>query len=493
MVAAVDLGSNSFHMIVARLENGVLRVIDRLRETVRLADGLDKKRRLSIEAQWRALACLRRFGQRLSDLDSSDVFAVGTNTLRAADNAGDFLSQGENALGHPIDIISGDEEARLIYLGVAHYLPMDDQRRLVVDIGGGSTELIVGQQTEARQVNSFFMGCVSMSKRFFADGKVTAKAMASAETLAKQELEPLQERYAAGQWDVALGASGTIKAAARIAWENGWCDEEGIISRDALKKIKKTLVDAGRLDKLDLKGLSDSRKPVLPGGIAILRAIFSVLKVERMRVAAGALREGLLHDLVGRIQHVGVRDRSVHALATRCAVDEQQVGRVEKVAMQLLGELAEGWKLQDEELKNLLGWAVRLHECGMMVAYNQYHRHGEYIILNANLPGFTQQKKQMLAALVRSHRRKFPAAAFDALPERWGAQALRLAILLRLAVTLNRGRVDVELPPMAVKGGKTSITLQLPDAWLDLHPLTKADLLSEADYLSAIGYKLVVK
>lgn len=480
-------------MIVARLENGVLRVIDRLRETVRLADGLDKKQRLSIEAQWRALACLRRFGQRLRDLDSRDVFAVGTNTLRAADNASEFLSQGENALGHPIDIISGDEEARLIYLGVAHSLPMDDQRRLVVDIGGGSTELIIGQQMEALQVNSFFMGCVSMSKRFFADGKISAKAMASAETLAKQELEPLQKRYDSGQWDVALGASGTVKAAARIAFENGWCDEEGVVSRDALKRIKKALTDAGRLDSLELKGMSDSRKPVLPGGVAILRAVFSVLKVDTMRVAAGALREGLLHDLVGRIQHIDVRDRSVQALASRCAVDEQQAGRVEKTAIQLLGEMAGAWNLQDDELANMLGWAARLHECGMMVAYNQYHRHGEYIILNANLPGFTQQKKQLLAVLVRSHRRKFPMTEFNVLPERWGTQAPRLAMLLRLAVTLNRGRVDVELPPLEVKGGKNSITLYLPDEWLDLHPLTKADLLSEADFLSAIGYRLVVK
>jgi exopolyphosphatase/guanosine-5'-triphosphate,3'-diphosphate pyrophosphatase len=480
-------------MIVARLEKGVLRVVDRLRETVRLADGLDKKKRLSIEAQWRALACLRRFGQRLRDLDSRDVFAVGTNTLRAADNASDFLSQGENALGHPIDIISGDEEARLIYLGVAHFLPMDDQRRLVVDIGGGSTELIIGHQMEAQQVNSFFMGCVSMSKRLFADGKVTAKMMASAETLAKQELEPLQKRYDSDQWDVALGASGTVKAAARIAFENGWCEEEGIITRDALKRIKKALTDAGHLDKLELKGLSDDRKPVLPGGVAILRAVFSVLKVDTMRVAAGALREGLLHDLVGRIQHIDVRDRSVQALASRCAVDEQQAGRVEKTAIQLLGEMAGAWNLRDDELENILGWAARLHECGMMVAYNQYHRHGEYIILNANLPGFTQQKKQLLAVLVRSHRRKFPLAEFNALPERWGAQAPRLAMLLRLAVTLNRGRVDVELPPIEVKGGKNRITLRLPDEWLDLHPLTKADLLSEADFLSAIGYRLVLK
>ncbi len=493
VVAAVDLGSNSFHMIVARLENGVLRITDRIREPVRLADGLDKKRRLSIDAQWRALACLRRFGQRLRDLDSEDVRAVGTNTFRAADNAADFLAQGENALGHPIDIISGDEEARLIYLGVAHSMAQDDERRLVVDIGGGSTELIIGQQTEALQVNSFFMGCVSMSKRFFADGRITAKAMANAETVAKQELEPVQKRYRSDQWDAALGASGTIRSAARIAFECGWCDEEGIISRQALKQLKNALVDAGHLDKIELKGLSESRRPVIAGGVAILRAVFSVLRIDTMRVAAGALRDGLLRDLVGRIQHEDVRDRSVQALASRCAVDEQQAARVQETARQLLEIVAGAWKLEDEELAQMLLWAARLHECGMMVAYNQYHRHGEYIIVNANLPGFTQQEQQLMAKLVRSQRRKFPLADFKVLPERWETQALRLAILLRLAVTLNRGRVDRQLPPMEVKGGKSSIALEVPDEWLDVHPLTKADLLSEADYLSAIGYKLVLK
>jgi len=493
VVAGVDLGSNSFHMVVARLENGVLRIIDDIREPVRLADGLDKKKRLSIDAQWRALACLRRFGQRLRDLDSENVLAVGTNTLRAADNAADFLAQGENALGHPIDIISGDEEARLIYLGVAHSLAHDDQRRLVVDIGGGSTELIIGQQMEALQVNSFFIGCVSMSKRFFADGKITVKALSNAETIAKQELEPLQKRYRSGEWDVALGASGTIKAAARIARECGWCEEEGVITADALKRIRKALTDAGHIDKLELKGLSDSRRPVLPGGIAILRAVFSVLNIDTMRIATSALREGLLHDLVGRILHEDVRGRSVQALASRCGVDDQQAARVEETAVKLLGMVAGAWKFQDEELEQMLGWAARLHESGMMVAYNQYHRHGEYIIMNANLPGFTQQEKQLLAVLVRAHRRKFPLTIFNALPERWETQAVRLAILLRIAFALNRGRVDMQLPAMKVKGGKNSITLGVPDEWLDLHPLTKADLLSEADYLSAIGYKLILK
>jgi exopolyphosphatase/guanosine-5'-triphosphate,3'-diphosphate pyrophosphatase len=490
VVAAVDLGSNSFHMIVARLEGGVMRVVDRHREMVRLADGLDARHMLSIDAQWRALACLRRFGQRLRELDSGSVRAVGTNTFRAADNASEFIGQAEQALGHPIDIISGVEEARLIYLGVASSMQGSDGRRLVVDIGGGSTELIIGDALVTQQMNSFYMGCVSLSQRYFPGGKITEKGMLDAEMAAKQELEPVEYLYRSAHWDEALGASGTIKAAASIALENGWCDVEKTITRQALKQVRNALLESGHVDTLKLKGLSDERKPVIPGGIAVLRAVFSVLNVETMRVSSGALREGLLYDLVGRMRHEDVREQSVQALANRCGVDEAQAGRVRNTALMLHGLVARSWKLGDEELEHMLGWSAVLHECGMMVAYNQYHKHGKYIIQNANLGGFSQQEQLLLAVLVRAHRRKFPVEDINALPERWKKQATRLAILLRIAVTLNRGRSDVQLPDFTVSVGKSKIGMNIPESWLDFHPLTRADLASEADYLAAIGYKL---
>lgn len=493
IVAAVDLGSNSFHMIVSRLENGTLRVIDQLREPVRLAEGLDERNELSTDVRLRAVDALRRFGQRLRELDSSDVRAVGTNTFRAADNTIGFLLEAEQALGHPIDIISGIEEARLIYLGVAHSLSNDSERRLVVDIGGGSTELIIGQQLEALHMNSFYMGCVNLSQRYFPGGVITAKAMSKAETAAKQELEPVETSYRPDRWDAAIGASGTIKAAAGIAHACGWCEDAGRITWAALKKLKKALIDAGHIDALDLKGLSASRKPVLPGGIAILRAVFSTLNIESMQVAAGALREGLLYDLVGRIQHQDVRDRSVQALAVRCAVDQGQAVRIKDTALRLMDSVKEVWNLQDEELSQMLEWSALLHECGMMVAYSQYHKHGAYIISNANLAGFTQQEKQLLAMLVRAHRRKFPLVEIKALPERWQQQAIRLAIVLRIAVTLNRGRAEMPLPSIRITAGKSSVTMNVPHDWLDHHPLTRVDLKSEAAYLSAINYKLVTK
>ena len=490
MVAAVDLGSNSFHMIVARMENGALRVIDRHREMVRLADGLDNQHMLSDEARWRALGCLRRFGQRLRDLDSGDVRAVGTNTFRAADNAAEFLGQAEQALGHPIDIISGVEEARLIYNGVAHALKKQDERRLVVDIGGGSTELILGEGMEAQRMNSFYMGCVNMSQRYFSDGTINEQRMQLAETAAKQELEPVEHEYHEARWDRALGASGTVKMAARIAFENGWCEEQGVITKRALKQIRRSLIEAGHLDKLKLKGLVEQRLPVVCGGIAILRVVFSVLEIDEMRVSSGALREGLLHDLIGRLQHHDVRDHSVSLLASRCKVDQAQAERVRAMAMLLYEQAAPDWKLAEESLEQMLGWAAQLHECGMMVAYNQYHKHGAYVITNANMNGFSQQEQELLAVLVRAHRRKVPPGEFKAQPQRWAKQALRLAILLRIAVTLNRGRTDIGLSQLELKVGKNSIELILQSDWLDFHPLTKADLLTEAEYLTGIGYRL---
>lgn len=479
-------------MIVARLENGVLRVVDRHREMVRLAEGLGDGQLLSIDAQWRALACLRRFGQRLRELDSEDVRAVGTNTLRAADNAAGFMAQAEQALGHPIDIISGVEEARLIYLGVARSRGSDDGRRLVIDIGGGSTELILGEALDAGRMNSFYMGCVGLSQQFFADGKVSDKAMAAAETRARQELEPVENLYLQDYWDTALGASGTIKAAARIAFENNWCKEEGVVSKSALKQIKKALLEAGRIDKLSLKGLDDDRKPVLPGGIAILRAVFSTFRIDTMRVSSGALREGLLYDLVGRIQHEDIREHSVCVLAERSGRDAEQAARVRETALQLYRMVADGWKLGDTELEQMLAWAAELHESGKMVAFNQHHKHGEYIIRNANLQGFSQQEQTLLSVLVRAHRRKFPADVFKSVPKRWTRQAIRLAILLRLAVTLNRGRSDVQLPEIGIEVSKNAITLDLPEDWLEVHPLTRADLASEAACLAVINYTLVV-
>ncbi|MCW8828604.1 MAG: exopolyphosphatase, partial [Gammaproteobacteria bacterium] len=354
MIAAIDLGSNSFHMIVARESDGQLQVRDRLREMVRLAAGLDSRGHLDGAARQRALECLRRFGQRLAGFSPGSVRAVGTNTLRKARDPL-FLREAEQALGHPIEIIAGVEEARLIYLGVAHGLPDSDENRLVVDIGGGSTELILGKRFEPLELESCYMGCVSYSQRFFADGTISEKAMRSAVIAARLELQTLEDDYRQSGWGQAVGASGTVKAVGEVVRAMGWC-EEGI-TLEAMRRLAEELVNIGQIDSLDkLSGLKQERLPVFAGGVAVLLAIFESLSIEQMQVSDWALREGLLYDLLGRIRHEDVRERTIVALSERYRVDPAQAARVEDSARDALQQVAGAWALQGEETEHLLLW-----------------------------------------------------------------------------------------------------------------------------------------
>ncbi len=485
-VAAVDLGSNSFHLIVAQITGGALHVVDRLQEMVRLGGGLDARGRLTAAARKRAIECLARFGQRLRGLPRGAVRAVGTNTLRQMKDAGPFLAAAEQALGHPIDIIAGREEARLIYQGMAQSRPDDGRRRLVVDIGGGSTELILGEGREALAMESLHMGCVSMSRAQFADGAITAKAMRRAETAARLELRPVEEQFRRG-WEVAIGTSGTIRAIRSVVRAEGWGNGE--ITAAALARLRAALIDARRVGRLALGGLSPERAPVFPGGVAILSAVFDALELQRLQVADGALREGLLYDLVGRLTDQGVRERSVNGLAARFRADGTQAERVARTAVEVLRQAARAWQLDDDDAR-MLGWAARLHEIGLVVAHNQYHKHGAYLVAKADLPGFTLQEQQLLAALIRGHRRKFPADVFEDLPASVRPRARRLCVLLRLAVLLNRARHDVELRGLRLRPGKRSLTLQFGRGWLKRHPLTEADLEQEGEWLRAAGIRL---
>ena len=489
-VAAVDLGSNSFHLIVARLSPGELRTMDRLKEMVRLAGGLRADKRLDPDTQERALACLERFGQRLRELPSDRVRVVGTNTLRSARGAEDFLARAELALGQPIEIVSGIEEARLIYLGVAHSLAVaPDDRRLVMDIGGGSTELIIGEGYAPGRMESLYMGCVSLTNAHFPEGKLTAKAFRRAETAARQELEPHEQAFRARGWDEAVGASGTIRAAAKVAEANGW--SEGGLTAEALERMTAAMVDLGKVGKLDkLKGLSSDRAPVFAGGLAILRATFEALGIERMAVAEGALREGLLHDLVGRIRQEDVRETSVRALARRYHVDTDHADRVATTATHALAQAGPGWALPVDWGEPYLRWAALLHEIGLDIAHSGYHKHGAYIVDNADLLGFTQQEQDLLAALLRNHRRKFTTKTFAELPERWQVPTRRLAVLLRLAVVLHRNRSPEPLPELTLSADGDRLHLAFPAGWLDAHPLTHADLEQEAAFLADADFTL---
>jgi exopolyphosphatase/guanosine-5'-triphosphate,3'-diphosphate pyrophosphatase len=475
-------------MIVARYNHGQLIVLDRLREMVRLAAGLDEQGRLSRESIQRALSCLERFGQRLSDMRAESVRVVGTNTLRKAKRRGAFLERARDALGHPIEIISGVEEARLIHLGVAHTTPSEGGQRLVVDIGGGSTELIIGEGLAARRLESLYMGCVSLSARYFPDGEVTEKRMKRARTAAHLELEPVIPRFQRSEWDIAYGASGTLRAVADALQARDPAATH--VSRDGLEWLLQECLRAGNVTRLRLAGLSPERQEVLPGGLAIILEVFDRLGVDTMRIADGALREGLLYDLLGRLTDEDARVRSVRAMEARFHVETAQADRVEATALAFLRQVADDWGLADPLAEPMLGWAARLHEVGLDIAHSQYQKHGAYLLQNADMPGFPSHEQQLLAAIVGAHRRKLLLASLEDLMPPWHMQALYLIVLLRLAVLLHRGRGPRSLPDLrlAVKGSSAEIAF--PRGWLDEHPLTAIDLEQESGYLAAAGFKL---
>jgi len=486
--AAVDLGSNSFHMKIARAVHDEVHEVDRLRERVRLAFGLTEEKTLSEEALERAYDTLAKFGERIRDIPGKQVRAVGTNTLRQVKKPRAVLKKASEALGHNIEIISGQEEARLIYLGVSHSLPFDDERRLVVDIGGGSTEVIIGEGFDSKRVTSLFMGCVSFTNRFFPDGAITADGMKAAETAARVELETIEDRFKNLGWENAFGASGTIHAVAAVLRENGW--SQGI-TRKGLKKLAKALVDTGKVSKLNLPGLSDERAPVFAGGVAILKSVFESLEVEVMEPANGALREGVLHDLIGRNRHEDTREGTIQRLVEQYRIDTTQADRVERSALSGLKQLKRAWELDDSDFRHLLVWASRLHEIGITISYSGYHRHGAYIVANSELAGFSRDDQAVLATLIGAHRRKLDRIDFQDLTLIEEETTLRLAILLRLAVLLNRHRSPRPLPPIAAAGTKKNLSIAFPDGWLDEHPLTRADLDAEAKALKKVGYDLM--
>lgn len=490
-IAVADLGSNSFHMLVAETgPNGEVRVIDRMREMVRLAAGLDLENRITDEAVARARACLERFGERLKVLPQGNVRVVGTNTLRKARNSVAFVAEAERLLNHPIDIISGYEEARLIFQGVAHGLEDGPNRRLVIDIGGGSTEFILGIRYEPLHMESLHMGCVSMSERFFGDGAITKKAFDAAELAARQELEGIETTYAKAGWDTAVGASGTILSVREVVKRAGMCLDG--ISRASLEPLKKALIDAGSVAKVRFDGLSAERQPVFVGGVAVLKASFDALGIDHLRVSDRALREGLLLDLVGRISHHDVRETTVERVAERYGVDAEQAARVEALVAELVAGAGSGWEIP-ADIATVLGWAAQLHEIGLAISHSQYHKHGAYLLRNLDMPGFGRRDQTRLAALVRYHRRKFPADAFADFPKEIAPTLMRACALLRIGIALARRRAGTELGPFSVKAEGDSLKLKFEPGFLDAHPLTRADLEQEAGFLKLAGLRLKVR
>jgi exopolyphosphatase/guanosine-5'-triphosphate,3'-diphosphate pyrophosphatase len=501
-LAAVDLGSNSFHLVMARSEGGTLRIVDRLKERVALAEGLDERRMLDDASQERGLACLRRFGERLAGTPAERVRAAGTNTLRAARNADRFLAKARKALGYEIEVISGTEEARLVYQGVARTEQPGEGRRLVVDIGGGSTECVVGEGFQVVRADSLRMGCVTFTKGFFPGGGIDADRLGAARFAASVELEPLLGPIAELGYREAMGSSGTNKEIAGILEAMGV--GHGTITRKGLDALADACIDAKEIDDLDLPGLSSSRRPVLIGGLAILMAVFEAFRIDEMRPSEGALREGLLFDLLGRAQGEDLREQSVDALARRYGVDETQAARVRETTLAFLEQVADAWEIGDRRVRQALGWAARLHEVGLAFRHSGYHKHGAYVVEASDLPGFTREEQTLLAGLVRAHRRKFRHEPLEELGGALGEQAVRAATLLRLAVRVHRSRGARDLPrptlevrpPEGKKAKKElprgTLVVRFPPGTLDEHPLLRTDLGAERERLERGGVALEV-
>tara|TARA_B110000503_G_scaffold35642_1_gene58268 strand:- start:22417 stop:23937 length:1521 start_codon:yes stop_codon:yes gene_type:complete len=487
-LAAIDLGSNSFHMLIARANHHEMRPIVGFAERVQLALDI-KHNQLTSEAMSRGLLCLSRFKQALDALKPDMVRIVGTNALRVAKNADIFVSSVEDIIGCPVEVVSGREEARLIYLGVAHTLANDDTR-LVVDIGGGSTELIIGRRFESQMRESLHMGCVTFSNRFSSDGLISPASFATAYNAACKEVINIQKSYKKHGWSDVVGSSGTIRSIEKIVYEQGWSSSG--ISIDALHKLRNMILKSSHVDELPkMAHLSEDRRPLIVSGLAILCGIFDSLDIKHMSTSAGALREGIVYDLLGRLAHEDVREHSISAMMLRSEVDQQNAEQAKEIAMLLFDSCSGDWDLGSADRK-LLGWAAHLHEIGLSVAHTQYHKHGQYLIEHSDLQGFNKFEQKLLGLLVRGHRQKFPLRELRRFSSAHSLRLKRLIVMLRLAVLFKYIISDEGDPPFMPLAKTQGITLRLTQGWLAENSLMTTVLEIEQQYLIDADFVLTL-
>lgn len=488
-IAAIDLGSNSFHMIIAQQLQGELRTVEKRGEKVQLAAGLNERGYLSEESMQRGLECLRGFAKHLRNFKPEAVTVVATNALRVARNRSEFIVRAEEILGFQIELIAGREEARLIYLGVSHTQADDDGKRLVIDIGGGSTEFIIGERFESKALESLFMGCVSYTQQFFPEGEISELNFHRAVARARRELLEIQQAYKAIGWSEVIGSSGTIRATEQVLINKGW-SEQGI-SREGLNKLCQWLSSHKTISDIELPGFKPQRQQVFIAGVAILKGIFDTFKINLMHYSDGALREGALWDLIGRSGHEDVRQRTVNSMQQRFHVDLAQANRVKGCAQLMLQQVEKEWKLPSSA-QNWLLWAAELHEVGLSITHHQFQKHGAYLVQHSDMAGFTRQGQELLSVLLKGHRRKFPLAGIENLNPLVRPQARYICLILRLAAVLNHSRGSVELPEIECQAMPASMTLIFPEGWFEQHPLTHDDLMVEANYLKAAGLELII-
>ena len=484
--AAIDIGSNSFHLIIVKLEHGEVRPIEVLAEKVQLGRGLENHQ-LHVDSIQRGLACLERFQQLLQKVKPHQLRVVGTNALRQAWNRHEFTEPAEAILGVPIDVIYGHEEARLVYLGVAHSLADDELKRLVIDIGGGSTEFIIGRRFETKRLESLQLGCVSYSEQCFPDGAINRKHFDAAYDQARVEVSHIRRNFKSSHWQEAIGSSGTLQAIELLVTSAGWV-EEGIDYK-SLKKLRKRLLKFEHVDAIDLEGLSDRRKSVITAGVAITLAIFDGLGIELMRTSTGALREGVIYDLLGRLSHEDVRERTVKAMLKRYSADIQVADVVATYARHLGHSVAQQWKLTVNDI-DLLAWSGRLHEIGIAIAQKHYNRHSAYLVENSDLPGFSQGEQELMSRLLRGHRGKLPNNLLDAIPAKKRQKTARLIALLRLAVIMKHAPSLGTPEQLLAKAKKHQLELGFPEQWSQENPLTIWEIAESKTAFKKLGVKL---
>ena len=491
--AAIDLGSNSFHLLVVKINEGMIEKIDRVKEMVQIARGLNNHQ-LSSDAQARAITCLERFHERIRDIPDKQVRVVGTKALRSANNARSFLQQAEQALGHKIDIISGYEEARLVYLGVSHDISEDKGQRLVIDIGGGSTEFIIGKGEHTFQMESLSIGCVTFSDRYFskdendAPEKITSEMIWQTYYATRMELEHITRAYLNTGWDISVGSSGTMRAIAQLMQEDV---VTGIITKAGLNQLVNQLHNEGTLG--ELKDIPAKRRNVLPAGIIILAAIFDQLEIEEIHVVDSALKEGLIYDTIGRITNDDIRTNTIARMMKQYTIDTEQAQRVNNTLSEFVNRLpspmAYGISVQ-----KLLHWAAQLHEIGLSISHTGHHHHGHYLIQQSDMAGFSRFEQELLALLVGSHRRKIHQEKLTLFTAENQQMLHPLLACLRIAVLLNQRREDnIELPRLMVQrydNDTLEIYLTFAENWLDEHPLTQHNLTQEQRHLAPLNINL---
>ena len=491
LLATVDLGSNSFRLQICAVEEGQLRIVDSIKEMVRFAAGLDENKNITLDAQQRALKCLSRFGQRLIGFKPEQVRVVATNTFRVARNIANFLPEAEEALGFPVEIIAGREEARLIYLGVKHTHPPTNDNMLVVDIGGGSTEFVIGHALQPDIMESLPLGCVTYSMRFFADGKITSERFERAVSSARIEIQRISPELKQHGWDFAIGSSGSARSIRDAIEAYGLSNHH--LDVTAMRVLAKKVIQAGSVKKAKLLSLKSDRTEVFIGGLAVMIAVFEELNLESMSVTDAALRDGVFFDMLGRDLDHDLRDETVKQFQHRYHIDVVQANRVHQVAQQCFAGLSQNLpRNQLETWQKYLGWSAQLHELGMSIAHSGYHKHSSYILDNADMFGFSRQEQHLLAVLVLTHRGDTKKLLEVVTDNQWWPAVLSL----RLAALFCRGRQDIQFPSdtsLFYDFAEKTCTLHLSAKWLQDNPLIAGSLEQEAQQWQYINRKLVIE